>query len=214
MTKTTASIRIGLTVAALGLAAQSAEAQRLSGEDLISALEGGGYVLVMRHGQSSLDAARGGRGGGGFGGGGGRGGRGGAPPEPTEEALEQTAIQMLTGMRHAIWTFDIPIGAIYTGPSRRTTEHADELPFAEITVVDDLDIDAAGSGWLAAKLEEPAMAGTNTLIVTHSTNIQSDLGLSNVAEGETIIVRPGASPTVISRLGLREWSELAVEFGD
>jgi len=217
MNELTGSIRIGMAVAVFGLAAQSAQAQRLSGEDLISALQDGGYVLVMRHGPSSLEAARGGRGGGGgFGfGGGGRGRGGGAPaPEPTEEALEPESVQMLTGMRHAIWVFDIPIGAIYTSPARRTVQHADELPFADIMVVDELDLESAGSSWLADKLTEATMAGTNTLIVTHSTNIQNDLGLREVSEGETLIVRPGNDPTVVGRLGLREWSELAVEFGD
>lgn len=217
MHKLTGSIiRIGLAISILGLAAQSAQAQRLSGEDLISALQEGGYVLVMRHGPASIDAARGGRGGGGgfgFGGGGGRGGRGGggAAPEPTEEALEQESIQMLTGMRHAIWTFDIPIGAVYASPARRTVQHAEELPFADIMVVDELGLESAGSGWLADKLAEATMAGTNTVIVTHSTNIQNDLGLPNVSEGETLVVRPGDDPTVVARLGLREWSVLAVE---
>lgn len=217
MTKFSVTIRIGLAIAVFGLAAQSAKAQRLSGEDLINALQAGGYVLVMRHGPASLEAARGGRGGGGgFGfGGGGRGGRGGAAaPEPTEEALEPESIQMLTGMRHAIWIFDIPIGAVYASPARRTVQHAEELPFADIMVVDELGLDSAGSGWLAGKLTEATMAGTNTLIVTHSTNIQNDLGTPNISEGETLVVTPGDDPTIVSRLALREWSELAVEFGN
>jgi hypothetical protein len=209
------SIRIGLAIAAVGLAAQSAQAQRMSGEEIVSALQQGGYVLVMRHGTASLDAARGGRGGGGgfgFGGGGGRGGPGGGQaPEPIEEALTPEAVQMLTGMRHAIWAFEIPIGAIYASPARRTREHAEEVPFAEITLVDELGLEAAGSGWLGDKLTEAPMAGTNTLIVTHSTNIANDLGMPEVAEGETLIVRPGNEPTVVGRLGLREWSVLAVE---
>lgn len=219
MNKRTDSIRIGLAIALVGLAAQSAQAQRLSGEEIISALQQGGYVLVMRHGTASLDAARGdGGGGGGFGFGGGGGGRGGPggrqAPEPTEEALEQASIQMLTGMRHAIWAFDIPIGAVYASPTRRTREHAEELPFAEIMLVDELGLDAADSGWLGNKLTEAPMAETNTLIVTHSTNIENDLGMSQVGEGETLIVRPGNDPTVVGRLGLREWSVLAVELID
>jgi hypothetical protein len=219
MNKLTGSIRIGLAIALVGLLAARAQAQQMtSGEEIIGALQQGGYVLVMRHGSASLDAARGGRGGGGGFGGGGGGGRGGPggrqAPEPTEEALEQTAIQMLTGMRHAIWAFDIPIGAVYSSPARRTREHAEELPFAEIMLVDELDLAAADSGWLGDKLTEVPMTGTNTLIVTHSTNIANDLGLSEVAEGETLIVRPGRDPTVVGRLDLREWSVLAVELID
>lgn len=218
MNQLSSSIRIGLAVALAGLAAQSAQAQRLSGEEVIDALQQGGYVLVMRHGPASLDAARGGQGGGGGGfggGGGGRGGpRGGPPPEPTEEALEPEAVQMLTGMRHAIWAFDIPIGAVYSSPTRRAREHAEELPFAEIMLVDELGLDAADSAWLRDKLTEAPMAGTNTLIVTHSTNIANDLGMSEVSEGEALVVRPGDDPTVVGRLGLREWSVLAIELID
>jgi hypothetical protein len=216
MDKLTGSLRIGLAVALVGLAAQPAQAQRLSGEAVIDALEDGGYTIVMRHAPASLEAARnsgGGGGRGGFGGGGGRGGRGGGepPPEPTEEALEQTSVEMLTGMRYAIWHFQIPIGAIYASPTRRTREHAEELPFVDIEIVDELSLDAAGSGWLARKLREAPMAGSNTIIVTHSPNIEADLGLDGVAEGEALIVQPGANPTVVGRLTLREWSALATE---
>jgi hypothetical protein len=217
MNKLTGSIRIGLAIALVGLATQSAQAQRMSGEEIVSALQQGGYVLVMRHATASLDAARGSGGGGGFGfgGGGGRGAPGARQaPEPTEEALEQESKQMLTGMRHAIWAFKIPIGAVYASPSRRTREHAEELPFAEIMLVDELGLDAANSGWLANKLTELPMAGTNTLVVTHSTNIANDLGMPEVKEGETLVVLPGDNPTVVGRLGLREWSVLAIELID
>ena len=208
------SLPIGLALTLLVAIAQPASAQRLSGAQAIDALADGGYVLVMRHAPASLQAAGGGGRGGGFGfGGGGRGGRGGgAPQAPAEETLEQSSIELLTGMRHAIWYFKIPVGAIYTSPTRRTTQHAEEIPFAEITIVDDLDSEAAGSGWLARKLTEAPMAGSNSIIVTHGPNIQADLDIA-VAEGETLIVRPGANPEVVGRLGLREWSVLAIELG-
>lgn len=70
MDKVKGSLRIGLAVALLGLAVAPAEAQRLSGEEIIDALRDGGYVIVMRHAPASLEAARnrgGGGGGGGFG---------------------------------------------------------------------------------------------------------------------------------------------------
>ena len=120
---------------------------------------------------------------------------------------------MLTGMRHAIWTFNIPVGAVYTSPTRRTREHAEEIPFVEITVVDELSLDEASSGWLAGKLAETPTGDSNTIIVTHSQNIENDLGIGNVGLGETLIVRPGEEPTVVGRLGLREWSVLAIELG-
>ena len=213
MDKVKGSLRIGLAVALLGLAVAPAEAQRLSGEEIIDALRDGGYVIVMRHAPASLEAARnrgGGGGGGGFGGG--RGGRGGDPaPEPTEEALEQSSIEMLTGMRYAIWRFEVPIGAIYASPTQRAREHAEEIPFVDVEIVDELAGEAASSGWLAGKLREAPIAGSNTIVVTHSPNIQSDVGIDAVAEGEALIISPGADPEVVGRLTLREWSVLATE---
>lgn len=210
MDKLRGSLRIGLAVAFLGLAVTPAHAQRLSGDEIIDALQDGGYVIVMRHAPASLEAARN-RGGGGRGGfGGGRGG-GEPPPEPTEEALEQSSIEMLTGMRYAIWHFQIPVGAIYASPTRRAREHAEEIPFVDIQIVDQLAGEAAGSGWLAGRLGQAPMQGSNTIVVTHSPNIQADVGIDAVAEGEALIVRPGANPEVVGRLTLREWSVLATE---
>jgi hypothetical protein len=256
MKKLTQSLGIGATLAAFGLLAQPAEAQgRLSGENLMRALQEGGYVLVMRHAPAAVPTAPagGGRGGrGGFGGGGGgRGGGGGggapgagappgtgapgggapaaaggppgagapggaapanaAPPAPREEELTADSLNMLIGVRHAFWYFKIPVEAIHASPARRTMQHAGEVPFAAITEVPDLAIDGAGSGWLAAHLEEPTSRGETRIVVTHSPNIANDLDISNAAEGETFVVSPGADPAVVGRIGLREWSELAIE---
>lgn len=209
MNRLNPSFRTACAAALLGLAAQSANAQRMSGEEIIESLQDGGYVLVMRQAAASMDAARNTGGGGGFGFGGGRG-RGGEPaPEPTEEALEQESTELLTGMRHAIWEFGIPIGAIYTAPERATREQADEVPFAGISVVDDLGADASGLG---NRLTAMPMSGTNTIVITHDAQIQDALDLS-ISEGETLIVRPGDDPTVVGRLPLREWSVLAIELG-
>jgi hypothetical protein len=203
---------LGATVTVLGLLTQPVGAQRLGGEQLIRALQDGGYVLVMRHAPAAIPTApppgAGGRGG--FGGG--RGGRGGPPADagPPQEELTNDSINMLIGTRHAFWHFKIPVAAIYASPTRRTMQQAGEVPFAAITSVDELSLDNAASGWLAAKLKEPPMAHENTIIVTHSTNIANDLNMPNVAEGETLVVRPGPNPTVVGRIGLREWSELAV----
>ena len=89
-------------------------------------------------------------------------------------------------------------------------QHAGEIPFATITSVPELAIDGASSGWLADNLTEPTSPGENRIVVTHSPNIANDIAM-NVAEGETLVVRPGGDPpAVIGRIGLREWSELAI----
>jgi hypothetical protein len=117
---------------------------------------------------------------------------------------------MMIGERHAFWHFKIPVEAIYASPARRTMQHAGEVPFAAITSVPELGIDGASSGWLADNLTEPTSAGKNRIVVTHSPNIANDVPMPNVAEGETLVIQPGDPPTVIGRITLREWSELAI----
>ncbi len=125
--------------------------------------------------------------------------------------LTQDAENMLIGVRHAIWHFGIPGDAVYTSPAGPATQHAGEVPFADVAEVAGLAEDSAGSGWLAAKLMEAPMAGSNSIIVTHAANIANDLDMDNVDDGEALVVRPGEEPTVIGRLGLRDWSVLAIE---
>jgi hypothetical protein len=209
MKQLTRSLWIGAAIASVGLVAQTAQAQRMSGEALIRALQDGGYVLVMRQAPAAVPTGRAGGGRGGFGG----GGRGGAPvdtgPRPPE--LTEDSLNLLIGARHAFWYFKIPVGAIYTSPAGPAAQHAGEVPFADITEIAELDESSAGSGWLASKLKEMPMAGSNTIIVTHAANITRDLGTSNVAEGETLVVRPGATPAVVGRMNLRDWSVQAIE---
>jgi hypothetical protein len=206
MIQLTRSLTIGVAIAALGLAGQSVQAQRMSGEQAIRALQDGGYLIVMSQAHAEVPTpGAGGRGGGrgGFGGGGG-GGRGGGGGGARGENL-------LIGARHAIWHFKIPVAAVYSSPARAAVQHAGEVPFAEVAEVAGLAEGSADSGWLAAKLLEPPMAGANAIVVTHPANIQGDLGVGNVGDGETFVVRPGPSPEVLARFGLREWSVLAIE---
>lgn len=228
MNRLTMSLGVGAALALAGLAAQTAQAQarRMAGEELIRALQGGGYVLVMNQADAAVPTGGGGRGGRGFGGfgggrggrdgggfrGGGRGGLGGAQADtdPVPE-LTTDSRNKLIGVRHAIWHFKIQIDHVLTSPTRAAAQQADEVPFADITPVDELAENAADSGWLAARLREMPMAGSNTIIVTHGANIADDLGMSNVDEGETLVVKPGEHPAVVGRIGLKEWSVLSID---
>ena len=214
----TRSLVIGASFAALGLVGQAAQAQRMSGEETIRALQDGGFVIVMSQADAELPAAGGGgRGGrGGFGGGGGgfggeRGGGGGAPAADPVPQLTSESQNQLIGVRHAIWHFKIPVTAVYTSPVPAAAAQAGQVPFAEVAEVAGLSDGSADSGWLAAKLMETPMAGENAIIVTHPANIERDLGVSNVGDGEIFVIRPGPNPTVVGRMGLREWSVLAIE---
>lgn len=217
MKNLTKSVGICVSLAVACLLAHPAEAQRLGGEELIEAIRDGGYYLVMRHASAAVPTGGGGgRGGfGGFGGGGGRGGFGGgrggaeAPVDVEREPeLTEESVGLLTGARHAFIAFKIPVEAIYTSPTRRAAQHAEELPFTEIT-----EVEALGSGmspdWLAARVREAPAGGGNTIIVTHAPIITGALDIATVDEGETLVVEPGGA--VVGRLDLREWSVLAVE---
>jgi hypothetical protein len=214
MTRLTSSQALGGFVAAFGMLGQPALAQTQSGEDLIRTLQSGGYVLVMNQAPAAMpepgSAGRDGRGGGFGGGGGGRGGRG-APPGDPVPMLTSEAEAMLVGTRHAIWYFRIPIDAVYTSPVPAAAQHAGEVPFTEVAQVAGLADSSADSGWLEARLSEPAMGGNNAIIVTHAPNIESALGIDDIAAGETVVVRPGDDYEVVGRLGLRQWSVLAIE---
>lgn len=194
-----------LTAGALALLlAAQAQAQQLSGDALVEALQSGGYVIVMRHASASIPAARGGRGG--FGGPGGE--------APTEPVLNDDGIGMVTGMRFAFRELKIPVGDLLTSPTQRTRQHASHFGFGEVHVMDELGTDAmradsARSEWLAAKAAETPRAGTNTVIVTHAPNIQGAFNVSNIAEGESLVVRPGGG--IVARVPYTEWVTLALD---
>jgi hypothetical protein len=207
MISTTRSLAAVAAIAALGLFGEASLAQRLSGEESIRALQDGGYVIVMNEAPTEMRQPGRGGGRGGFGGRGGGGGGGGEPVP----MLTTDAENMLIGARHAIWYFEIPIGAVYTSPAGPASAQAGEVPFAEIAEVAGLAEGSADSGWLESKLMEAPMQGSNSIIVTHAANIASAVGVDNLDAGDTLIVRPGAEPTVVGRFGLREWSVLAIE---
>jgi hypothetical protein len=69
----------------------------------------------------------------------------------------------------------------------------------------------AQASWLRSKIAEPPRASTNTIVVTHQPNIVSALGRqwSDLADGETLIIRPGKEFEVVARVKIEEWAELS-----
>jgi phosphohistidine phosphatase SixA len=179
-----------------------ANAQPLSGEALVDELRSGGYVLVMRHANASREAP---------------GPRQTSPGNTDgERELTDEGIAMITGMRHAFRELDIPVGVVLSSPTFRTRQHVRHFGFGELEVVDELGTDtmrddAARSAWLRGRAGEGPRAGTNTIIVTHAPNIIGAFEVAEIADGETLIVRPGnGAPEVVARLPIEEWARLAV----
>jgi phosphohistidine phosphatase SixA len=218
MTKTAKTLRARvsfLTAGALACLAATAgaQAQQLSGQALVDALREGGYVIVQRHASASIPPARGGRGG--FGGGRGGGARGGPDGGDREPQLDDNGIAMVTGMRYAFRTLKIPVGDVLTSPTQRAQQHARHFGFGNVHVVEELGTDAmqsdpARSEWLRKRAAQAPPAGTNTVIITHGPNITGAFGISEIAEGEALIIRPGNRATIVGRLPIEEWSKLAV----
>ncbi len=208
------AIRLSCVLFALLAAATSpAEAppqgSSLSGRDLVTALRGGGYVILMRHASSP-----------------------GKPPEAAqanadnirrERQLDAEGIATARAMGEALQRLHIPIGEVLSSPTYRALETvrlaelgrpltAPELGEGGSGVV--LDTSGARASWLKAKLAEAPPAGKNTIIVTHYPNIVEAYpeGAQGLTEGEALILHPdgrGAAP-IVARVKIDEWARLAM----
>ena len=197
------AIGAGLILAApLGAWAQS-----LAGAPLLKALQGGGYVLVMRHGSSPR-----------------------TPPDAQmadlenlqhERQLDEAGRSTVRAMGEALRRLHIPIGEVDASPTYRALQTVKlaqlgtARTFAELGEGGQgMQADASGArgAWLRAKAAESPKVGQNRVIVTHFPNITEAFGQSAaaLADGEALVVRPdgkgGAS--VVARVRIEEWPHL------
>ena len=197
-----------LAAAILIAATSDASAQSLSGNDLVAALQKGGYVLVMRHATSpqvSPDASI-------------------AAPGNTrlERQLNESGHKTAHAMGEALKALRIPISHVLSSPTFRTLETVREL---QVGMPDTFNLLGDGSPgyefssfedggrFMRVRTAEVPPAGTNTLIVTHLPNVQAAFGASNAGgfeEGEVMIFRPdGTTGTQVARIKIDEWPRLA-----
>jgi len=194
----------------LGCSEVSAEDSR----ELVSALKQGGHVIVFRHGATdesqkdiyplNFDDMK------------------------AQRQLSEKGRDMARQIGTAIKKLGIPIGEIYTSRLNRAIETGKLLSGKEVKPVDALTDSGAGS---AAAMANPAggnakaglalrelvnaapKAGTNTLMVTHKTNIADAFGkeASNVQEGEAFVYRSGGSAPAafVSRVKPAFWIDKA-----
>jgi phosphohistidine phosphatase SixA len=181
---------------------QVASAQELFGAALLKTLRAGGCVLVMRHANSPA-----------------------APPDATtadadninrERQLDDIGRSDANTVGAAIRSLHIPIGAVLSSPTYRARETIRLASLGTPTIVQELDEGTptpndAKALWLKNKVARPPRAKTNTLIVTHSPNINgafSDL-TPGIAQGEVLVfhVEKGAAK-LIARIKPRDWINL------
>jgi len=201
----TRSIARLLCVAAAVLVAAipAARAQALSG-DLVTNLQKGGYVLVMRHTSSPAALPD----------------KNGAAPgnDKLERQLDATGQQTARQVGAAIKGLHIPIGDVLSSPTYRALETVRFAAFENPKTFNELGdgglgmqvaSPAAAAAWLSAKSQEAPRAGTNTLIVTHAPNIMGAFGQSanGIADGEMMVFKPDGKggATLVTRLKIEDW---------
>ena len=192
-----APVLVGAAVALGGLGAQ----QR-SPNELVKAIQSGGYVLVMRHASSPREAPT----------------KEVANPDNTklERQLDEAGRRGATAMGEALRAFRIPIGIVLTSPTYRAMETVRLARLISPTVATELGdggqnmqgISEAPARWLRTKVAEVPRSG-NTVLVTHQPNLARafpDWG-STVLDGETVIIRPDGKGgiTVIGRITIDDW---------
>lgn len=193
---------LGLCVfAATGAASQS----RIPPE-VLSGLQKGGEVIVMRHARSPQtlpDKAT-------------------ANPDNTtlERQLDETGRETATAMGSALRALRVPIGAVLSSPTYRARETVKlaQLPTPQLR--DELGdggqsmqgVGAAQGEWLRAQVRQ-FPKGTNTLIVTHLPNISAAFpnDAQGIADGEALVFGPDGKggATLLARIRIEEWPPLA-----
>jgi len=176
-----------LSLLPLLIAVTTAQGDPPSGRDLLAALRGGGYVILMRHTSSPH-----------------------TPPDPAqanadsvqhERQLDETGRSSARAMGEALRRLQIPIGQVLSSPAYRaleTIKFAQLGPASTYAQLGDsgqsmvADKSGARAAWLKAKTAESPMLGKNTIIVTHFPNINEiyPQEATGLGDGEALILRP------------------------
>ena len=199
-----ARIACVLAVAGVSLSGQAAS-QTLTGAALVTALQQGGYVIVMRHAASPRQV----------------------PDKQTanadnlnlERQLDEAGRASATAMGNAIRDLKIPIGAVLSSPTYRAMETVRLAKLPSPTPVPELGdggqsmqaVPSTPGAWLQKKVTE-FTKGSVTLLVTHSPNLTAAFPgvATNVADGEALIFGPDGKggATLVARVKIDEWAKM------
>jgi hypothetical protein len=132
-------------------------------------------------------------------------------------------------MGAALKKLSVPIGNVYTSQLNRAVETGTLLAGKNVTAKQELNDSSMGStsamagpsgggsqkhGEALRKMAStPPVPATNTIIVTHKTNVLDAFGqeVADIKEGEALVFKPDASgnPNRIARIQASDWTRVA-----
>jgi phosphohistidine phosphatase SixA len=156
--------------------------------DLVSALRGGGYVIVMRHAHSPAEPPAAGQ----------------ADPANNtgERQLDAAGQAQARAIGRRLKALNIPIGPVYSSPTFRALQTARLMGFEQPQARGELGdggasmavsaAGQAGTAWLKAKAGEAPPRGRDALIITHGPNVVLAFGdgFKDMGDGEAAVFRP------------------------
>jgi broad specificity phosphatase PhoE len=197
-------VRRSLALLMLALATATA-GSAATVDAVMTALRGGGCVIVVRHGATHADQAD-------------------TDPFNLDDVARQRQLNdkgraQARAMGEVLRTAGVPIGAAYSSRFQRAVETARLIggkepqssnDFTEGGLVVSPNENARRAQALRALVATAPAPGTNTLIVTHKPNILDAFGRDwfEVKEGEASIFRPegGGRPALVGRVQIDEWA--------
>jgi phosphohistidine phosphatase SixA len=172
-----------LLLPAAGLAQNPA-----AGGDLVAALRGGGYVIVMRHAHAPAE-----------------------PPAPSqadpanrtgERQLDAAGREQAQAIGRRLKALGVPIGPVYASPTFRALQTARLMGFDTPQARSELGdggasmaasaAGQAGTAWLKAKAGETPPPAQDALLITHGPNIALAFGdgFKDMGDGEAAVFHP------------------------
>jgi len=192
-------------IAGVLLASGGASAQQLQGKSLVSALQRGGYVILMRHANAprELPSAQT------------------ADPENVhlERQLDETGRTTAVAFGKALRDLKISIGQVLSSPTYRAFETARYAQLPTPRAIPELGDNGQSmqltkesqAAWLQKHVTE-FPSGSNTIIITHQPNIAGAFPQwsDNLSEGEALILGPDGKggARLIARVKIEEWLKL------
>ena len=171
----------------------------LRGEELMTALQGGGYTILLRHARTDRSYQE---------------EVGSVPAERSKQRnLSAEGVRDAALIGVVLRKFRVPIGEIASSPMFRTRETAEYAAGAPTSVTMALRVFPTTDETAAIVAAAPKR-GTNRLIVTHHFVIERHVpGIQpgDIGESEAAVVKPTAEGKValVGRITLADWEQLA-----